>query len=144
MDLSVPEAEQTIFDPAAVGSAQVLEGSVAEAAARARASDPGAAAPNPGELVHIPFYEVSVRLGGYEARVSLEACSGQVYPERMPPGVRDRARQPFGTWTAVLGFLVMFLEAVLVPSGWVAAIAVALTALALSWAIMSDAGSRSG
>jgi len=133
-DVPLPEAEQVIYDPSAVGGAPVVEPSVAEAAARSRLFGEGAAAAAPGELVHVPFYEVGATLGGSRLTVSVEACTGRIYPERMPPGARTSEA---GVLTAAIaGFLVMFLEAVLIPLAWLAAGAVALTAVGLYWAVV--------
>ncbi|HSB81272.1 MAG TPA: hypothetical protein VLM91_21025 [Candidatus Methylomirabilis sp.] len=138
-DIPPPEGELVVYDHATVGSAQVVEASVAEAAARARTLGKGAT--TPGDLIHIPFFEARVRIGGHQVLVSLEACSAHVYPDRIPPGARGPSgRSAFSAWTAILGSLAMALEAMLIPAAWMAAIAVALTAVAFYWAILSDAG----
>jgi len=142
-DVAFPEAEQVIFDPAAVGTAQVIEVTVPEAAARHRAFDEASASTAPGDLLHVPFYEVQTLIGGYQTRVSLDACSGRVYPDRFPTaGPASGGRHGFGMAMAILGFLGMFVESVLVPPVWLAAVVVALTALALFWAIVG--GERKG
>lgn len=138
-EIPTPEGEQGVYDIAAVGEARVVEAGVAEAAARARILGEGAA--TPGDLVHIPFYEMAVRLGSHPVRVSLEACSAHVYPDRIPPGARrSSGRRAFSAWTAILGFLAMAVEAMLIPVGWIAAAAAALTATAIYWGIVGDAG----
>jgi hypothetical protein len=140
-DVAFPEAEQVIFDPAAVGTAQVIEVTVPEAAARHRAFDEASASTAPGDLLHVPFYEVQTLIGGYQTRVSLDACSGRVYPDRFPTaGPASGGRHGFGMAMAILGFLGMFVEAVLVPPVWLAAVVVALTALALYWALVGGGG----
>jgi hypothetical protein len=84
---------------------------------------------------------MAARLGGQPVRISLEACSAHVYPDRIPPGARRTSgRQAFSTWTAIAGFLAMAVEAMLIPVGWLAAAAAALTATAIYWGIMGDAG----
>lgn len=142
-DVALPEAEQVIYDPAMVGTAQVGEPSVAEVAARHRAFGEVAASVGAGDLLHVPFYETQVTIGAHRLQVSLEACSGRVYPDRIPPGVRaSGAGQGFGAATAILGFIGMFLEAMLIPPPWLAATVVGLTALVLYWAILGAAGGR--
>lgn len=139
-DVAAPEAEQVIYDPAATGTGRVVDPSVAEAAARARAFGEAAAAVAPGDLVHVPFYEVQAVMDGTSTRVSIEACSGRIYPDRVPlrPNARA-ASQAFGVGTAIFGFLGMFLEAILVPPGWLAMLVVGLTAVALYGLIVSSA-----
>jgi hypothetical protein len=136
-DVPAPEGEQAVFDPTSLGGARVVEASLAEAAARVRTLGEGSGAP--GDLIHVPFYEMPVSIGGVQVRLSLEACSGHVYPERIPSEARGRSgRQAFSAWTAVLGFLAMVVEALLIPPAWLAAIVVALTAAAFYWAIVSE------
>jgi len=130
-----------IFDPSVVGTARLVEPSVAEVAARNRVYGEGAASASVGDLVHVPFYEVQATIGTGRLAVNVEACSGRVYPERMPPGVRaSSAPQATTLTTGIVSFLVVFLEAVLIPPPWLAGAAVALTALALYWAIVGDTG----
>lgn len=143
-EVATPEAQQVIYDPAVVGAARVIEPSVAEAAARRRVFGEGADSVAAGDLVHVPFYEVRATIGAYRLQLSLEACSGRVYPDRMPPGATGPgARQAFGLTTAIVGFLVMFLEAILIPPAWLAASAVALTALGLYWMLVNNQGRSS-
>lgn len=143
-DLALPEAEQVIYDPAAIGTAQLDEPSIVEAAARQRAFGGAAASVPPGDLVHVPFYEAQAMVGPHRLQVSLEACSGHVYPERMPPGARaSGAGQGFGMAAAVLGFAGMFLEAMLIPPAWLAATLVGLTGVALYWMLVNNPGGRS-
>lgn len=137
-DVALPVAEQVIFDPAMVGTAQLIEASVAEAAARQRAFGDTAASLAPGDLVHVPFYEVQALIGGDPVRIRLDACSGRVYPDRVPaahavPGDHR------GLALTILGFLGMFVEALVIPTAWLAAVVVALTALALYWIIVGGA-----
>ena len=59
----------------------------------------------------------------------------------MPPGARSaESRQAAGIATSILGFLVMFLEAMLIPSAWLAVVVVALTVAALYWILVKSAG----
>ena len=140
-EITFPEAEQVIYTPAAVGSAHVVEPEVAEAAARHRAFGAAADSMAPGDLLHVPFYEVQALIGGGQARISLDACSGRVYPDRIPAvGAASGGRHGFGVAIAILGFLGMFVEAVLIPPPWLAGVVVGLTALALYWAIVGDTG----
>jgi len=140
-DLPTPDAEQVIFDPSVVGTARLVEPSVAEVAARNRVYGEGAASASVGDLVHVPFYEVQATIGTGRLAVNVEACSGRVYPERVPPGVRAASPPKVTTLTTgIVSFLVVFLEAVLIPPPWLAGAAVALTALALYWAIIGGEG----
>ena len=142
-DLRTPDAEQVIFDPSVVGTARLVEPTVAEVAARNRVYREGAAPAAAGDLVHVPFYEVQATVGTGRLAISLEACSGRVYPERMPPGVRASSARPATTLaTGIASFLVVFLEALLIPPSWLAGMAVGLTALVLYWAIIG--GERRG
>jgi len=140
-DLPTPDAEQVIFDPSVVGTARLVEPSVAEVAARNHVYGEGATSASVGDLVHVPFYEVQATIGTGRLAVNVEACSGRVYPERVPPGVRASS-PPKATMltTGILSFLVVFLEAVLIPPFWLAGVAVGLTALALYWAIIGGEG----
>ncbi|MEK7204263.1 MAG: hypothetical protein AAB254_02030, partial [candidate division NC10 bacterium] len=124
-----------------VGTARLVEPTVAEVAARNRIYGEGAASAAAGDLVHVPFYEVQATVGTGRLAVNVEACSGRVYPERMPPGVRaPSAPQATTLTTGIAGFLVVFLEAMLIPPFWLAGAAVGLTALALYWAIVGGEG----
>lgn len=144
-DVPVPEGEQVIYDPAIVGTARVVESSVAEAAARTRALGVSAASTAVGDLVHVPFYEVQARIGGGRLAISVEACSGRAYPERMPPGARGSGPRHAGALTtAVVGFVIMFLEATFIPPAWLAVGAVGLTAVALYWTIIGSRASSTG
>ena len=141
-DTSVPEGEQVIYDPAIIGAAQVVEATVAEAAARHRAFGASAASVAAGELVHVPFYEVQAAIGSGRLAASVEACSGRVYTDRMPAGSKgSAARQANAVATAVVGFVIMFLEAMLIPPLWLAVGAVGLTAAAVYWTIIGSWGS---
>jgi len=140
-EVPVPDAAQHVFDPALIRMAEVVEPSVAEAAARGRAFEEDGTVMSAGDLVHIPFYEVQAAVGSYRMQFSLEACSGRVFPDRMPPGARSaESRQAAGIAAAILGFLVMFLEAMLIPSAWLAVVVVALTVAALYWILVRSAG----
>ena len=143
-DLALPDAEQVIYDPAAIGTARVDEPSIAEAAARQRAFGEAAASVGLGDLVHVPFYESQAMVGPHRLQVSVEACSGRVYPERMPPGARASGPgQGFGVAAATLGFAGMFLEAMLIPPTWLAATVVGLTGLVMYWMLVNSQGSGS-
>ncbi len=140
-EITFPEAEQVIFDPSAVGTAHVVEPEVAEAAARHRAFGEAAGSLAPGDLLHVPFYEVEGLLAGHKTRLCLDACSGRVYPDRIPTaGAASGGRHGFGLAMAILVFLGMIVEAVLIPPVWLAALVVGLTALGLYWALVGDRG----
>jgi hypothetical protein len=74
-ELRLPEAEQVSFDAAQVQGAVVVEPTVPEAAARERGGEGSA---REGDLVHLPAYEATMRLGGARVPITLEACSGTV------------------------------------------------------------------
>ena len=140
-DVFFPEAEQVIFDPAAIGTARLIEATVAEAAARQRTFGETAASLAPGDLVHIPFYEIQAMVGGIPTRISLDACSGRVYSDRVPlvPAVPGNPHG-LGLAIAILGFLGMFVEALLIPPAWLAVLVVGLTAMALYWTLIGGGG----
>ena len=143
-EVPVPEGEQVIFDPSIVGTARLVEQSVAEASARGRTFGASAATVPPGELVHVPFYEVQGKVGTSRLAASLEACSGRVYPEQMPAGTGASAARQAGTAaTVVVGFAILFLEALFIPPTWLAALVVALSAWGLYWVVISQTGSAS-
>ena len=129
--LSAPDAEQTIYDPGTIGKARVVEPTVAEAAARSCGAR-GENAP-PGDLVHLPFYEATVLVGGARVHVVLDACSGRAYPDQMPVGARGAtAGGRFVGAMAITGWLAMFLEAMIIPQAWLAAFAVAVSGVVVS------------
>jgi len=137
-EVPVPNAAQVLFDPSLVRGAEVVEPSVAEAAARSRAFGEDAASTAAGDLVHVPFYDAQATIERLELQIAMDACAGRVYSNRMPPGAEShRTGQAFALPIAILGFLGMFFEAMLIPLAWLAAIVVAATALALYWALVS-------
>lgn len=94
-----------------------------------------------GDLVHVPFYEVQATIGGGRLAISVEACSGRVYPERMPPSAGSSTARHAGVLaTAVIAFVIMFLEATFISSAWLAALGVALTAWALYRLLIGSMG----
>jgi hypothetical protein len=140
-DVPVPDAEQVIYDPSLAGSARVVEPSVAEVAARNRTFGEASAATAAGDLVHVPFYEVEATIDAGRLALRVEACSGRVYPDRMPPGATaSSARQAGAVAAAIVGFVVMFLEAMLIPPAWLAICCVALTAMGLYWTTIGSGG----
>lgn len=144
-DTPIPDADQILYHASVVGAARVVEADVAEAAARARLFGERAAAAAAGDLVHIPFYEVQAMTGSGRLAALVEACSGRVYPERMPPGATTAtARQTASAVKAIAGLALMFLEALLIPPGWLAAVAVALTAVVLYWTVVGSTQSSFG
>ncbi len=136
-DVPAPPAVQVIYNQAAVGAGRVIESSVAEGAARRRAFGEGAGAVAAGDLVHVPFYEGQVMIASHQVRVSLEACAGRVYPDRIPQAaLASGARRTFGPTALSLSFLTLFLEAMLIPPLGLAAVVVGLTALVLYWILV--------
>jgi hypothetical protein len=106
--LSPPDAEQAFFDLARTAGASVVEASVPEAAARARSR-----ATREGDLVHLPVYETTVRVGGVSLPISVEACAGEViWPEATPPPGTRRSGRPIWMLGGGLG---MLLAAALIP-----------------------------
>jgi hypothetical protein len=143
--MPIPEGEQVIYDPSIVGAARVIEQSVAETAARARLFGASAASVPAGDLVHVPFYDLQATIGAARVAASMEACSGRVYPERMPAGAKTSAVRGAGAvTTAVGGFIVLFLEAMLIPPVWLAAGAVGLTAVMLYSVVTASMRNSSG
>ena len=141
-DLPLPEAEQVIFDPSIVGNARLVEPTVAEAAARSRVFGTSAASVSAGDLVHIPFYEVQAMVGNQQLTAGVEACSGRVYPARIPAGVQTKgSRQTNAGALAVVGFVLIFLEAMLIPPPWLAAFVVGLSAWVLYRVVITPMGS---
>ncbi|HEX7549491.1 MAG TPA: hypothetical protein VF579_02850 [Candidatus Methylomirabilis sp.] len=123
-DLKIPEAEQAFFDPALVEGAEVVEATVPEAAARERAGAESGA--KPGELLHVPFFEVGMKAGAATVPANVEACSGQVYVDALPRTAAAAGAGP--AVTLVLGGLLMVAEAALLPRAWVALPVVFVTA----------------
>jgi hypothetical protein len=106
---------------------------VAEAAAR-KGDDP------PGDLVHVPFYDLQGTLGGSRLWFSVDACSGRVLPERLPPLSRRVPGHAAILTAAIVGFLLMFLESAFIPHGGLAAVAVAGTSGFVYWVMMGERG----
>jgi hypothetical protein len=75
-ELRLPDAEQVFFDASHVQGATVVEPTVPEAAARARVSREERVPE--GDLVHLPVYETTMRLGEARRSVAIEACLGTV------------------------------------------------------------------
>lgn len=126
-DVQIPEAEQVFYDPALVEGAEVVESSVAEAAARQRL--PAGEGLTPGELVHVPFFKVAMRIETSRLAASVEACCGRVYASAMPESVLASRMGGVGRLVTMgLGFAVMLAEAVLLPPAWLAAPGIVATA----------------
>ena len=136
-----PEGEQVLFDPDALRGAEVVEATLVEGAARERAmagAEPGRAA---GSLVHVPFYDLEVRVGTSVVPVSVDACSGQVYAQRVPPGTPGFGRESGqGAWMAGLAVLIMVAEAAAIRSPWLAGLTVAITAILSAWMLRAGGG----
>lgn len=128
-EVRAPEAEQVLFEPDALPEARVIEPDVGELAARGRAGSE-----EPGVLVHLPFLEAAVEVGGQRAVAAIDACSGRVDVEvgGGVGGVRQSALVP------ALGCATMAGCAALLPTAWGAAAGVAL--LALAWYLVLAGG----
>lgn len=133
-EVEAPDAEQSLYDPALIGNASVIEGSIEEPAARARIA--GAGEIPPGDLVHLPFYEAAARVGTSRVEVSVDACSGRVYARGIPEGSRA-GRPAVGPWLPAVGFLVMLAGAALLPTWWLAGAAVLPLAILLYSALIA-------
>jgi hypothetical protein len=136
-EVAAPEAEQSLYDPAAVTGARVVEATLAERAARQRAlaADEAGA----GELIHIPFYEQQAVMRGHRVDLAVEACSGRVYADRLPPGAQvGDGGEGFSLGLGLLGFVAMFLGAAVVPPPWLAVLIVGL----LGWVVFWMMGQR--
>ncbi len=134
-----PEAEQSLYDPAAVQDARVVEATLAEGAAAHHAQ--GAEPVKAGALVHIPFYEQDAVLRGRRMALGVEACSGRVYVDRLPSGARlGGSYAGVGPGLALVAFAAMFLGATVVPTGWLALLVVGLIGLAMYWLWKTGAG----
>ena len=72
----MPDAEQVFFDASYAQGATMVEPTVPEAAARARVY--GDVPAKEGDLIRLPVYEATVRLGEVRRDVAIEACSGTV------------------------------------------------------------------
>jgi len=142
-DFPAPDAEQVVYDPAAVGAARVVEATVTEAAARVRDAH-GAEGPG-GDLVHIPVYEVPIRLGKERVTLCMDACAGRPLLDRSPGrlgGSPEAAWRLGGILTA--SWLLMFLAAAGIPNGWLAAVAVAVLGVGAYWGIAARTGEGAG
>lgn len=105
-ELRLPEAEQVSFDAAHVQGAVVVEPTVPEAAARARVGGEGSA--GEGDLVHVPAYEATMRLGSTRLPVAVEACSGTVVCAAAPGAEGGRAAAfRRATWMASAGLAIV-------------------------------------
>jgi len=136
-----PEGEQVLFDPNSLRGAEVVEATLIEGAARERASAGADAGPAAGSLVHLPFYDLDVRVGTSSVPVSVDACSGHVYPQRIPPGSSGTGRgaSPAAS-LAAFALLVMVAEAAAIRSPWLAGLAVAATAVLSALMLRAAAG----
>jgi hypothetical protein len=125
----LPDAEQLFFDSTQAAGAEVIEPTVPEAAARVRVLGEGAG--EKGDLVHLPVYRATVRVGGAEATLWVDACSGSVLaPEHALPAVGSGSAAGRLAWVAG-GGVTMVLVAMVIPSLALAAGAVAVLSLAV-------------
>ena len=121
--LSLPDAEQLFFDAAQAEGGEVIDPTVPEAAARARALGDGAT--EAGDLVHLPVYEATVRLAGTPVSLRVEACSGTVLaPEVALPTPADGATSGRTAWMVGGG------SAMLAAAVGIAPLGIALAAVA--------------
>lgn len=140
-ELHLPDGEQVSFDPAHVRGAVVIEPTVPEAAARARVVGDGSAPE--GDLVHVPAYEVSMRLEGTRLRVAIEACWGTVVCAGAPGAEGTRAAAiRRAAWMVASGVIVLAVGMATRPFA-IAATVAALLAVLL-YGVLASEGSGSG
>ncbi len=140
-ELRLPEAEQVSFDAAHVQGAVVVEPTVPEAAARARGG--GDESAPKGDLVHLPAYEATIRLGSTRLPVAVEACSGTVVCAAAPgaegvtaAGIRRAA------WSAGGGLAIVGVGMAIRPFALAAIVAAGLAVLL--YGVLASEGRRSG
>jgi len=140
-ELRLPEAEQVSFDAAHVQGAVVVEPTVPEAAARARI---GGDKPAPeGDLVHVPAYELSMRLEGTRLPVAVEACSGTVVCAAAPGAEGGRAAAfRRATWMASAGLAIVGVGMAIRPFAFAATVAALLAVLL--YGVLASEGRGSG
>jgi hypothetical protein len=125
--LRPPDAEQLFFDAAQTEGGEVIDPTVPEAAARARALGEGAA--EAGDLVHLPVYETTVRLTGTPVSLRVEACSGAVLaPEGVLPTPADANPRGRTAWM-IGGGSAMLLAAVAIAPLTLAIVGVVVLSL---------------
>jgi hypothetical protein len=140
-ELRLPDAEQVFFDASHVQGAGVVEPTIPEAAARARVF--GEAPAQPGDLVHLPVYEATIRVGGLRQRVAVEACAGAVVCSAGGMSQRTRVETVRHAWWMAGGGLVVLVAAATIRPLGIAAIVVAFLAALLYGALLGE-GRRSG
>jgi hypothetical protein len=140
-ELRLPEAEQVSFDAAQVRGAVVVEPTVPEAAARERGGGEGSAPE--GDLVHLPAYEATMRLGGARLPVTVEACSGTVVCAGAlgAEGTRAAAIRR-AAWMVAGGLLVLAVGMTIRPFAIAAAASAALAVLLCG--VLASEGRGSG
>ncbi|MBI4537573.1 MAG: hypothetical protein HY712_06415 [candidate division NC10 bacterium] len=139
-----PAGQRTVFDPAAMaGGTEVVEPAVPEAAARIQAC--GAETAEPGVLIHVPFFELRLRLGSDEREVAVEACSGRVYGTNLGAGAvaaaggRRRLRR-----LATAGWVGLFVAGASLPVWWLSAPIVGIGAWILYHLILAQEQEEAG
>lgn len=140
--LRPPDAEVVCFDPALTAGAEVIEPTVPEASARVRTLERERG--DPGELVHLPVYRTTIRVGDRSLPVCIEACSGTVLSAG-PVGSPSGAVSVVGrTAWMVGGGVVMVTAAMAIPSILVAACAVGALGLAVYIGLSAAGRERGG
>lgn len=140
-DLRPPVAEQVSFDAVHVQGAVVVEPTVPEAAARARVG--GESSTPEGDLVHLPAYETTLRLGDSRVPVAVEACSGTVVCAAAPGSEGTRAAAiRRAAWMLGGGLTILGVGMTIRPFG-IAAIAAAGLA-ALLYGVLASEDRRTG
>jgi hypothetical protein len=126
-ELRLPDAEQVFFDASHVQGATVVESTVPEPAARARAFGDGLVPE--GDLVHLPVYEATIRLGEVRRCIAIEACSGMVVCSEtaLPQAAGSGAARV--AWMAGVGSVMLAAAMVVRPLGVAALVVAALAAL---------------
>ncbi len=134
--LRLPDAEQVFFDASHVAGAEVIEASVPEASARTRAF--AEASVLPGDLVHLPFYETTVRLGERRHPIGVEACSGTVVCPGMDTLVAGKPGLARPTGWMLCAAVVMLGAALAVRPLGVVVVVVGVTAVLLYGILVSE------
>lgn len=138
--LRPPDAEQVFFDASHVQGAEVVEADIPEAAARARAL--GAATAPPGDLVHLPFYDVNARLGDLRRQLTIDACSGTVLTRDGEPASRGKISVARHAWSLTGGGLVVSAAAATIRPLEIAVAVVAVLGLAFYIALRGESRGR--
>ncbi len=132
---SLPAGDLKAFREELVGSAELIPATVLLANAVPRRPDEAApalgdAAPKGTRLVHLPFWEVSFRIGRAEHHVWIDGAGGQVLPATVPASAGGSLDRTYSALLAAI-FVVAVAGFLLVLSGGAGRVALGLAALAV-------------